>query len=73
MATVTRAACADCGAFHSVWEWRPGWICADCLEPGNEDGTNRDVRPFDNDPRSDEEIKQAVYDRYDADTEGWDV
>lgn len=29
----------------------------------NEDGTNRDVPPFDNDPRSDDEIKQAVYDR----------
>lgn len=29
----------------------------------NEDGSNRDVPPFDNDPRSDDEIKQAVYDR----------
>jgi len=41
-----------------------GW--EDGLEPwrdGNEDGSNRDVPPFDNDPRTDEEIKQAVYDR----------
>lgn len=30
----------------------------------NEDGSNRDVPPFDTDPRSDEEIKQAVYDRF---------
>lgn len=31
---------------------------------GNEDGSNRDVPPFDNDPRSDEQIKQGVYDRW---------
>ena len=31
---------------------------------GNEDGSNRDVPPFDNDPRSDEQIKQEVYDRW---------
>jgi hypothetical protein len=35
------------------------------LEDGNEDGSNRDVPPFDNDPRTDEQIKQAVYDAYD--------
>lgn len=40
------------------------------LEEGNEDGTNRDVRPFDDDPRTDEEIKQAVYDA--ADREEWE-
>lgn len=40
----------------------------------NEDGTNRDVPPFDNDPRTDDEIKQEVYDRLDDDIdepEGW--
>lgn len=31
---------------------------------GNEDCSNRDVPSFDNDPRSDEQIKQAVYDRW---------
>jgi hypothetical protein len=35
------------------------------LEEGNEDGSNRDVPPFDNDPRTDEEIKQSVYDAFD--------
>lgn len=35
------------------------------LLEGNEDGSNRDVPPFDNDPRTDEQIKQAVYDAYD--------
>lgn len=40
---------------------------------GNEDGSNRDVPPFDNDPRTDEEIKQAVYDRADDFLDGWDV
>jgi hypothetical protein len=47
-----------------------GW--EDGLEPwrdGNEDGSNRDVPPFDNDPRTDEEIKQAVYDRADDEWE----
>ena len=29
----------------------------------NEDGTNRDVPPFDNDPRSDAEIKDQAYER----------
>ena len=38
----------------------------DALIDGNEDGSNRDVPPFDNDPRTDEEIKQSVYDAYDA-------
>ena len=40
---------------------------------GNEDGSNRDVPPFDNDPRTDEEIKQAIYDRDpdDEDHPGW--
>lgn len=31
---------------------------------GNEDGLNRDLPPWDNDPRTDDEIKQAVYDAY---------
>lgn len=35
----------------------------DWRDEGNEDGSNRDVPPFDNDPRTDDEIKQAVYDR----------
>ncbi len=35
------------------------------LAEGNEDGSNRDVPPFDNDPRTDDEIKQSVYDAYD--------
>lgn len=35
------------------------------LSEGNEDGSNRDVPPFDNDPRTDEEIKQSVFDAYD--------
>lgn len=35
------------------------------LTEGNEDGSNRDVPPFDNDPRTDDEIKQAVYDAAD--------
>lgn len=35
------------------------------LMEGNEDGSNRDVPPFDNDPRTDDEIKQAVFDAYD--------
>lgn len=35
----------------------------DWRDQGNEDGSNRDIPPFDNDPRTDEEIKQAVYDR----------
>lgn len=45
---------------------------------GNEDGSNRDVPPFDNDPRTDAEIKQEVYDRMDnedyfptEDEDGW--
>lgn len=33
-------------------------------EEGNEDGSNRDIPPFDNDPRTDEDIKQEVYDRW---------
>jgi hypothetical protein len=33
------------------------------IEVMNEDGSNRDVPPFDNDPRTDAEIKQEVYDR----------
>jgi hypothetical protein len=42
-------------------------------DEGNEDGSNRDVPPFDNDPRSDEQLKQAVYDRADDFLDGFDV
>ena len=41
---------------------------------GNEDGWNRDVPSFVNNPRSDEEINQAVYDRLEdgpAKSEKW--
>jgi hypothetical protein len=38
---------------------------------GNEDGTNRDVPPYDNDPRTDREIKKAVYDRMMSEDGEW--
>jgi hypothetical protein len=67
------------------WQGRRGHKCGVCLtvirwvdaaadEDGNEDGSNRDVPPFDTDPRTDDEIKQAVYDRETDDPfepEGW--
>ncbi len=52
--------------------WEGSRLCPDCYPAeGNEDGSNRDVPPFDNDPRSDEEIKQAVYDRMRDEDDDW--
>lgn len=56
---------------YGVDEQESDYIAA---HEGNEDGSNRDVPPFDNDPRTDDQIKQEVYDRLDDDhfePDGW--